>query len=44
MCLVSNERKENALDNEAYNLNKTCVAKKISYWKKNGFPFYWDTL
>ena len=31
MCLVSNERKENVLDNEAYNLFQSCVAMKISY-------------
>ena len=32
MCWVSNERRENALDNEAYSLIKSCVATKISYW------------
>ena len=42
MSLVSNKRRENALDNEAYSLNKTCVAMKISHWQ-TGFPFYWDT-
>ena len=31
MCLVSNERRENALDNEAYSLIKDCVAIKISH-------------
>ena len=31
MCLVSNERRENALDNEAYSLIKNCVAMKIAY-------------
>ena len=29
MCLVSNESRETALDNEAYTLIKTCVAMKI---------------
>ena len=29
MCLVSNESRENTLDNEAYALIKTCVAMKI---------------
>ena len=32
MCLVSNERRENALDNEAYSLFQSCVAMKISHW------------
>ena len=31
MCLVSNERRENALDNEAYSLFQSCVAMKISH-------------
>ena len=31
MCLVSNERRENARDNEAYSLIKSCVAMKISH-------------
>ena len=31
MCLVSNERRENALDNEAYSLFQSCVEMKISY-------------
>ena len=39
----NNERRENALDNEAYGLIQTWVAMKIFHWK-NGFPFYWDTL
>ena len=43
MCLVSNERRENALDNEAYSLIKFCMAMKISHWW-NGFSFYWDAL
>ena len=43
MCLVSNERRENALDNEAYSLIKSCVVMKKSH-RQNGFPFYWDTL
>ena len=43
MCLVSNERRENALDNEAYSLFQSCMAMKISHWE-NGFPFYWDAL
>ena len=30
MCLVSNERRENALDNEAYSLIKSSMAMKIS--------------
>ena len=30
-CLVSNERRENALDNEAYSLFQSCVAMKISH-------------
>ena len=29
--LVSNERRENALDNEAYSLFQSCVAVKISH-------------
>ena len=29
MCLVSNERRENVLDNEAYSLIKSCVAKVV---------------
>ena len=32
MCLVSNERREYALDNKANSLIKTCVAIKIFYW------------
>ena len=32
MCLVSNERRENALDNEAYSLSQSCMAMKISHW------------
>ena len=32
MCSVSNERRENALDNEAYSLFQSCVAMKISHW------------
>ena len=32
MCLVSNERKENALDNKAYSVFQSCVAMKISHW------------
>ena len=32
MCLVSNERRQNARDNEAYSLFQYCVAMKISYW------------
>ena len=31
MCLVSNERRENALDNEVYSLFQSCVAMKISH-------------
>ena len=42
MCLVSNERRENALDNEAYSLIKICVAIQISHWQ-TGFPLFWDT-
>ena len=42
MCLVSNERRENALDNEVYCLIKNYVVIKISYWQ-TGFPFFWDT-
>ena len=42
MCLVSNEIRENTLDNEAYCLIKNCVASKISHWQ-TGFPFFWDT-
>ena len=38
MCLVSNERRENALDKNAYSLIKSCVAMKISHLS-NGFPF-----
>ena len=30
-CLVSNERRENAFDNEVYSLIKMCVAMKISH-------------
>ena len=32
MCLVSNKRRENALDNETYSLFQSCVAMKISHW------------
>ena len=31
MCLVSNERREDALDNEVYRLFQSCVVMKISY-------------
>ena len=37
MCLVSNERRENALDNEAYCLMKTCVKMKLSLIKRVSF-------
>ena len=36
LCLVSNERRKNALDNKAYSLIKSSMAMKISY--------YWYTL
>ena len=38
MCLVSNERGENALDNKAYSFIKTCVAIKY-LTDKPGFLF-----
>ena len=40
MWLVLNERRENAPDNEAHSLIKTCGAMKID---KTGFLFFWDT-
>ena len=38
MCLVSNERRENALDNEAHSLFQSCVAMNY-LTDKTGFLF-----
>ena len=41
MCLVSNERRENALEQEAYSLMKTWATMKIHVYltDKTGFLF-----